>query len=151
MPKSAQELPPLEELAEIVRRIGVPFFTMDIAQTEDNDWIVMEIGDGQVSAFPQMPGDAERFYPALEPILEHQHVPPPEPPPLTQRAFDQMTCDDPGCDHKAHSTAMVVRPRCHMGAPVRVTYENGVVTIICAECRSLVARVAVDPGDVVRH
>jgi len=155
VPKSIENLPSFDELAEFVRGIGSPFFTMDLAMTEDEEWIVMEIGDGQVSGFPQMPTDAQKFYPALEPFLNHRHAPPPHKdasrlPALTRVQIDPMTCAVPGCDHTDHDGGMVMHPRCHVGTPTWCSYGNGVLTISCAECDQVVARIAVDPGEPVR-
>lgn len=46
----------LTEVPAVVReaaaRVKRPFFTVDGARKEDGEWIVMEVGDGQVSALP---------------------------------------------------------------------------------------------------
>jgi len=45
--------------------ISSHFFSMDVAQTASGEWIVIELGDGQVSGLPpQM--DAKAFYHALQ-------------------------------------------------------------------------------------
>ena len=157
VPKSIENLPSFEELTEFGRGIDSPFFTMDLAMTEDEEWIVMEIGDGQVSGFPQMPTDAQKFYPGLEPLLNHRHAPAPphrdtsRPQALTRVQMDPMTCAVPGCDHTDHGGGMFMHPRCHVGTPTWCSYGNGVVTISCAECDQVVARIAVDPGKPVQH
>lgn len=44
---------PLPQVAiEAARLIDRPFFTIDLAMTEAGDWVVIEVGDGQVSALP---------------------------------------------------------------------------------------------------
>lgn len=45
--------PPAELLAEVAARIGRDFFSADLAFTRDGRWIVVEIGDGQVSQIPE--------------------------------------------------------------------------------------------------
>lgn len=54
----------LAELQELAGRIGSRFFSMDVAQLESGEWIVIELGDGSVSGLPpQM--DAREFYASL--------------------------------------------------------------------------------------
>jgi hypothetical protein len=167
-PKSIEDLPSFETLGALAAKVDSQFFSMDLAQTADGEWIIMEIGDGQVSGFPQMPNDAMKFYPALGPILSHKHgshdhegddeeVVEAENgrrknlPPLTQVTLDGMTCAVEGCDHKSHSTEMFLHPQCHIGAPTWCSYENGALTVSCSECKRIVAKIAVDPGNVPRH
>lgn len=148
-PKFLSQMPGMDELAQLANKVDNPFIAMDLAQTEDGDWIIIEIGDGQVSGFPQLEGDAHKFYSALYRIdqkLGH-HIPEP----LTQKDLDNHTCQAEGCDHKGHSTEMVLHPRCHMGTPTWTAYENGAITVKCSECDMLVARIAVAPGDVTVH
>jgi hypothetical protein len=46
---------------ELAQRFDSPFFTMDVALTEDGRWIVVDMGAGEVSALPpSLP--PERFY-----------------------------------------------------------------------------------------
>lgn len=55
-------VPPIAE--EAARRINRPFYTIDLAMTVDGAWIVIEVGDGQVSALPDsLP--PRSFYAAL--------------------------------------------------------------------------------------
>jgi hypothetical protein len=154
VPKSIETLPAFEELAALVDRVGVPFFTMDLAQKEDGEWIVMELGDGGVSAFPQMPHDAQKFYPSLDPLLSHGHVhdEPEEQPdltPVTRVELDPLSCAVEGCDHSDHEGGVILSPRCHVGSPTWCSYEDGAVSVACATCKRVVARIAVDPGKTV--
>lgn len=48
----AQATPPLNDFRSVVSNIDSRMFTMDIAQTDTGDWLLMEIGDGQVSGIP---------------------------------------------------------------------------------------------------
>lgn len=60
----AQERPPVEHFASVAAHVRSRFFTMDVARRTDGTWIVMELGDGQVSGVPErLP--AEQFYRAL--------------------------------------------------------------------------------------
>lgn len=44
---------PLPKVArDAARLIDRPFFTIDVAMTDTGEWIVIEVGDGQVSALP---------------------------------------------------------------------------------------------------
>ncbi len=40
------------------------FFTMDVARRRDGGWMIVELGDGQVSGLPRE-ADADRSYSAL--------------------------------------------------------------------------------------
>ncbi len=42
----------LNEFIEIAKTIESNFFTMDIARKKDGNWIIMELGDGQVAGVP---------------------------------------------------------------------------------------------------
>jgi len=39
---------------ETARRVDVPFISIDVAQLENDEWIVIEIGDGQFSGLSQI-------------------------------------------------------------------------------------------------
>jgi hypothetical protein len=56
--------PDLNLFSEIGQRIDSNFFTMDIAKRKDGEWIIIELGDGQVSGLPEN-ADKDRFYEAL--------------------------------------------------------------------------------------
>jgi hypothetical protein len=45
-------VPPLESFAALARRVRSRFFTMDLGLREGGTWLVIEIGDGQVSSLP---------------------------------------------------------------------------------------------------
>ncbi|URJ61303.3 ATP-grasp domain-containing protein [Paenibacillus polymyxa] len=55
----------LDEFIQIARQIQSPFFTMDIARTQAGQWIIIELGDGQVSGLPEHT-DLEAFYTNLK-------------------------------------------------------------------------------------
>jgi hypothetical protein len=68
-----------------------------------------------------------------------------EPRPLTRRELDGLSCMTPGCDHTTHD-GLVLFGRCHPRAPTVVQYRNGVVRVMCWECRALIAAIAVEGG-----
>jgi hypothetical protein len=43
---------PVEQFAAIARKVRSRFFTMDVAKTIDGRWIIVELGDAQVSGLP---------------------------------------------------------------------------------------------------
>ena len=55
--------PPYEDYLPFVRDLS-PFLSMDIAQTAEGDWIIVEVGDGQVSGLADNV-DVEEFYKRL--------------------------------------------------------------------------------------
>ena len=56
--------PPLELFAETAAAVRSRFFTMDVARRVDGDWMIVELGDGQVSGLPRE-DDAGPFYELL--------------------------------------------------------------------------------------
>ena len=56
--------PPIEQFAGVAAAVRSRFFTMDLARRRDGDWMIVELGDGQVSGLPRE-SDADRFYEAL--------------------------------------------------------------------------------------
>lgn len=63
-PTHAPEGPPPDFLDGLRGRVASPFWTVDVAQTTGGGWVVLETGDGQVSAVPSTVPPAE-FYAAL--------------------------------------------------------------------------------------
>lgn len=57
-------------LDEVLNRIGnyVPFFVVDIAQTQSGDWLVIDVNDGQMSGLSET--DPEEFYKDMRRILK---------------------------------------------------------------------------------
>ena len=47
------EKPNLEEFSKFAKKIQSNFFSMDIAKQKNGEWIIMELGDGQVSGLPE--------------------------------------------------------------------------------------------------
>lgn len=60
--------PKLEEFINLAEHIESNFFTMDIAKTRDGEWIIMELGDGQVTGLADHV-DRNDFYRNLEKCL----------------------------------------------------------------------------------
>jgi hypothetical protein len=56
--------PPLELFAGIAAVMRSRFFSMDVARRIDGVWLIVELGDGQVSGLPRE-SDADRLYEAL--------------------------------------------------------------------------------------
>ena len=48
----------------IAAQIRSRFFTMDVAQRTDGEWMIVELGDGQVAGLPER-ADQGKFYQAL--------------------------------------------------------------------------------------
>ena len=46
------EAPPLARFCDVAHQVRSRFFSMDVAQKADGDWIVVELGDGQVAGLP---------------------------------------------------------------------------------------------------
>lgn len=53
--------PEIKSFLELIPRIKSNFFTMDIAKRKDGDWMIVELGDGQVAGLPEN-ADKENFY-----------------------------------------------------------------------------------------
>lgn len=62
---------------------------------------------------------------------------------LTRRELDPMRCETPGCDHADHPHGLSLHPTCHARAPLQVWYRDGVLTVLCAGCKTEIARIAV--------
>lgn len=57
--------PELKQFIQIAQNIESDFFTMDIAKMKNGDWIIMELGDGQVAGLPNNANKNE-FYQNLQ-------------------------------------------------------------------------------------
>ncbi len=56
--------PPVERFADIARSVQSRFFTMDVAKRLDGEWLIVELGDGQVAGLPEQ-ADLMTFYQGL--------------------------------------------------------------------------------------
>lgn len=59
-----ETVPPTPIFSDVVVQVQSRFFTMDIAQRIDGAWMIVELGDGQVSGLPER-ADVAAFYRAL--------------------------------------------------------------------------------------
>ena len=62
--KYGSTTPTLEPFAEVADDARSRFFTMDLAKRRDGGWMIVELGDGQVSGLPRE-SDADRFYESI--------------------------------------------------------------------------------------
>jgi hypothetical protein len=62
--------PPLDEFRAVAAKVPNRFFTMDVARTVDGNWLIVELGDGQVAGLPDH-ADVDAFYRALLFQLAH--------------------------------------------------------------------------------
>jgi len=58
------EVPDTTNFEKVAEEIDSNFFSMDIAKTTKGDWIIIELGDGQVAGLPEN-CDVEQFYKEL--------------------------------------------------------------------------------------
>jgi hypothetical protein len=58
------EGPPVERFKVLAAKVRSRLFTMDVARRKDGDWMVVELGDGQVAGLPER-ADVEAFYRGL--------------------------------------------------------------------------------------
>lgn len=56
--------PPPGTFDDVARRVRSRFFTMDVAKRRDGDWLIVELGDGQVAGLPEN-SSVRAFYEAL--------------------------------------------------------------------------------------
>jgi hypothetical protein len=52
-PEVAGAPPPVEAFAEVAARVASRFFTMDLARQRTGEWVIVELGDGQVAGLPE--------------------------------------------------------------------------------------------------
>lgn len=60
---------------------------------------------------------------------------------LARKDLDRMRCANPDC--KEDHGPLYFHGRCHPESPTWTRYENGVLTIECAECRDVITTVVV--------
>ncbi|MDH7914352.1 ATP-grasp domain-containing protein [Winogradskyella sp. SYSU M77433] len=64
------EKPDIEFFKNIANKIESNFFTMDVAKKKDGNWIIMELGDGQVAGLPDH-ANTDEFYCTMRSILKN--------------------------------------------------------------------------------
>ena len=69
--KYGETKPKLDLFIEIAQTIDSNFFTMDVAKKKNGDWIIMELGDGQVAGLPDN-ANRNDFYKKLQNITLNQ-------------------------------------------------------------------------------
>ena len=57
----------IDEILEKLKNVKSNFFTIDVAKKSDGEWIVMELGDGQVSGLQDY--EINKFYVDLITLL----------------------------------------------------------------------------------
>ena len=57
-------VPPVEPFTKIAAAVKSRFFTMDIAKRLNGDWMIVELGNGQVAGLPEN-ADVDGFYRAI--------------------------------------------------------------------------------------
>jgi hypothetical protein len=77
-PEVTGEPPPVEAFAPAAARVQSRFFTMDLARRTSGDWIIVELGDGQVAGLPEG-ADPAAFYGAIAARLLSARRPAPPP------------------------------------------------------------------------
>jgi hypothetical protein len=60
---------------------------------------------------------------------------------LTCEHFDAIVCTHQG--QGVGEGPLTLNPRCHIGSAVIVTYVDGIVSVACASCRTVVAHIPV--------
>ena len=59
--KYSGDTPPVERFREIAQQVQSRFFTMDVARRINGEWMIVELGDGQVAGLPEN-ADVRSFY-----------------------------------------------------------------------------------------
>ncbi|CAM2065757.1 ATP-grasp domain-containing protein [Sulfidibacter corallicola] len=67
--KTDHEEVPLDRFNQIASQVKSQFFTMDVAKTESGSWLIVELGDAQVSGLPR-PADAELLFQNLKSLSD---------------------------------------------------------------------------------
>jgi hypothetical protein len=57
-----EEMPPPELFENTAKKVQSHFFTMDIAQKTNDEWIIVELGDGQVAGLPSRISVSEFYF-----------------------------------------------------------------------------------------
>ena len=60
----AGDAPPIDQFRDVLRTVRSRFFTADLALTDSGQWLIVELGDGQVAGLPEHVDVAE-FYERL--------------------------------------------------------------------------------------
>jgi len=58
-------MPAVDQFLEVAGKVQSRFFTMDVAKRKDGEWVIVELGDGQVAGLPDN-ADVRLFYRSLQ-------------------------------------------------------------------------------------
>lgn len=58
------DIPPIDKFRQVAKNVQSRFFTMDVAKCVNGDWMIVELGDGQVAGLPEN-ADVQAFYKAV--------------------------------------------------------------------------------------
>lgn len=61
--------PCFKRFESLIPKVNSAFFTMDIAQKVDDDWIIVELGDGQVAGLPDN-ANRQEFYAKIKDLIK---------------------------------------------------------------------------------
>lgn len=56
--------PPVDQFLDVAGQVESRFFTMDVAKRKNGEWMIVELGDGQVAGLPDN-ADVQQFYRSL--------------------------------------------------------------------------------------
>jgi len=62
---------------------------------------------------------------------------------LIRRDLENIRCDVPGCTHVNHPDGLPFHAVCHPSSLLQLWYADGVMTVKCGSCRTIVCRIAV--------
>jgi hypothetical protein len=62
---------------------------------------------------------------------------------LYKKHLDDMSCNSPGCDHKAHKDGLYLHGRCHPDSGTFTLRNDGYAAISCKTCGLPIASVAI--------
>ncbi len=65
---SGSPAPQVDLFSDVFAECTVPFYTMDLARRKDGTWMIIELGDAQVSGLPEA-ADPVAFYRRLRPSV----------------------------------------------------------------------------------
>lgn len=66
--------PNLDIFIQLASQFNSNFFSIDIGKTVDGRWLIIEVGDGQVSGLPENAVDVEKFYKSLKEDMYEQSI-----------------------------------------------------------------------------
>jgi hypothetical protein len=64
-----EDLPPVATFEDMAEKVDSNFFTMDIAKTQSGEWLIIELGDGQVAGLPDK-ASRDMFYDKMKSLID---------------------------------------------------------------------------------